>query len=100
MIIWNKFRAFGRFFAYDWLFHSWIISYDNIKWVELNNTLRLDGWIFFAINPQIKLFKSLNNEQCSNVLNDSIKSNDPKINSEYEIYYAYSQILYGSFYYE
>jgi len=56
--------------------------------------------LFFAINLQIKLHKCLNNEQCSNLLNESIKSNEPKINSEDGIYNAYSQILYGSFYYE
>ena len=56
---------------------------------------------FFAINPQFKLLKSLNDEPGSDGLNDSVKSNDPTQNLGIDgIYYVHFKILVDSFYNE
>ena len=62
----------------------------------------IEYWIFFAINPQIKLLKSINDDEPgSDILNNLDKQNGPTQNSGAdEVYYAHFQILYGSFYNE
>ena len=56
---------------------------------------------FFVINPQFKMLKSLNDLPGWDLLNDSVKPNNPKQNLWADgIYYVHFKILDGSFYYE